>query len=288
MVITKEQVKNLLPLRFPHQNKGDFGHVLVIGGSVGMSGSVCMTANSALRSGAGLVTVAVPSEIADVVSTKLTECMVLPLKSENGVLSKDAVYDISKFLPKVNVIAIGMGGRICNGLKAVLEFVLANFSRKVIIDADGLNIISQNKQLLDIKRKCEIILTPHPKEMSRLCDVSVDKVQASRQETAIALAKKYNVCVLLKGESTIVTDGNEIYLNPTGNQGMATAGAGDVLSGVISGLSAQGLEVFKSGICAAYIHGLSGDLGVLDKTCYSLTACDIIDYLPLAFKEILK
>lgn len=288
MVITKKQVKKLLPLRHSYQNKGDFGHVLVIGGSVGMSGSVCMTANSALRSGAGLVTVAVPSEISDIVSSKLTECIVLPIKSENGVISETAVADIEELLPKADIVAIGMGGRICNGLKAVLEFVLSNFHGKVIIDADGLNIISQNKQLLDIERKCEIILTPHPKEMARLCDMSIDKVQTSRQETAITLAKKYNVSVLLKGESTIITDGNDIYLNPTGNQGMATAGAGDVLSGVISGLSAQGVNVLQSGVSAAYIHGLAGDLGAFDKTCYSLTACDIIEYLPSAFKEILK
>ena len=286
MILDKEFVKDKLPKRFSHQNKGDFGHVLVIGGSVGMCGSVCMTAMAALRSGAGLVTVAVPEEISSVVSVKLTESMVLPVPSENGTFCLKSVGKIRKFLPKVNTVVVGMGGRICDGLEAIIEMLLNEFSGTIITDADGLNILSRNKCLLDVKRKGSLVLTPHPGEMSRLTSLSVSDIQNDRKNIAQSFAKKHNCIMVLKGEKTVITDGKLTFVNPTGNVGMATAGSGDVLAGIIAGLSAQGSNPFELAACGCFLHGFSGDIAVSDKTEYCLVATDLIDYLPKAFLSL--
>ncbi|MBQ7040186.1 MAG: NAD(P)H-hydrate dehydratase, partial [Clostridia bacterium] len=217
MILNKEFVSAKLPKRLSYQNKGDFGHVLIIGGSVGMSGSVCMTANAAMRSGAGLVTVAVPSEIVPVVSTKTTEAMVLLLPSENGMLCLKSVDTIRKFLPKVNTVVVGMGARICDGLYAVLEMLLVEFMGTLIVDADGLNVLSRSKELLDAPRKCNMVLTPHPGEMSRLLSLPISEIQSNREVLAKEFAFSHKTVVVLKGENTVITDGDELYVNPTGN-----------------------------------------------------------------------
>jgi len=286
MILNSEFVLDNLPVRLSHQNKGDFGHVLVIGGSVGMCGAICMTATAANRSGAGLVTVAVPDEIAPIVSVKLTESMVLPLPSENGTLCIKSVDAVKKFLSKVNTVVIGMGGRVCDGLCAVLEMLLTEFTGTLIVDADGLNVLSRNKDLLDIPRKCELVLTPHPGEMARLLSVSVSEVQKNREETAENYASEHRCVLVLKGERTVITNGDEVYINPTGNPGMATGGSGDVLAGIISGLAAQGMNGFNSSACGCYLHGLAGDIAVKDKTEYGLIATDLIEYLPKAFLSL--
>lgn len=283
MILSKEFVSENLPKRLSHQNKGDFGHVLVIGGSEGMCGSVCMTANAALRSGAGLVTVAVPDAISSIISVKLTESMVLSLPSEKGMLSLKSVNAIRNFLPKVNTVVVGMGARICDGLCAVLEMLLTEFCGTLVIDADGLNVLSLNNYLFEIDRKCEVILTPHPGEMSRLMSVSVPEIQNNRENVAQNFAKKHNSVVVLKGENTVITDCNNVLVNPTGNPGMATGGSGDVLAGIIGALSAQGLNSVTGAACGCFLHGLSGDIAVKDKTEYSLVAADLIEYLPKAF-----
>lgn len=286
MILDKELVKSKLPVRLSHQNKGDFGHVLVIGGSVGMCGSVCMTAMSALKCGAGLVTVAVPEEIWSVVSVKLTESMVLPVPSENGVFSLKAVNKIRKFLPKVNTVVVGMGARVCDGLSAILEMLFSEFSGTLIIDADGLNTISKSRSLFEIEKKCKVVLTPHPGEMARLTGFSASDIQNDRNNVAEKFAVKYNCVVTLKGEKTVISDGISTYVNPTGNVGMATAGSGDVLAGIIAGFSAQGSTPLDSALCGTFMHGLSGDKAIIDKTEYCLVATDLIDYLPKAFLSL--
>ena len=284
----KNQIKSLFPIKKSFQNKGDFGHVLVIGGSMGMAGAVCMSALSALKTGAGLVTAAVPACIASVVAVKLTECMVLPLPEQDGVFDVSAHCKAIEFSKKCNVIAIGMGARKNAGITRVLESLLFSYQGVLVVDADGLNVLADNPELLEIERKCELILTPHPGEMARLCNCSVQEVQVKREEISTSLAQKYGVVVVLKGENTVITDGDAVFINPTGNVGMATGGSGDVLTGIIAGFAAQDLDAKTASLCGCYVHGLSGDIAVNDKTVYCLTACDLIEYLPDAFKEILS
>lgn len=286
-ILDNRKILNMLPERKPHQNKGDFGHVLVIGGSLGMAGSVCMTAESALRSGAGLVTVAVPDVIAPIVSVKLTECMVLPLKSENGNISSDCLKTIASFLPKITTIVVGMGGRVCAGLISVLEFLLEEFDGTLILDADGLNILAKRDYLLSKSRKCDLILTPHPKEMSRLLKTTVEEVQDNREDVSKLFSEKYDLCLVLKGQNTLVSYNDKHFVNPTGNVGMAKGGSGDVLAGMIAGFSAQGANPLYASCLGVYLHGLAGDIATLEKTVYSLIATDIISYIPNAIKKIL-
>ncbi len=286
-ILNDELIFNMLPKKSPDSNKGDFGHVLVIGGSIGMVGSVCMTAESALRSGAGLVTVAVPDCILNVVATKITECMTLPLPSEDGQISQTALKTISQFIPKVNTIVVGMGGRVCIGLASVIEFLLDEFEGTLIVDADGLNILAKHDDLLLRKRKCELILTPHPGEMSRLLRITCADVQKNRENVAESFSNLYNLCLVLKGMNTLICSREHKFINPTGNVGMAKGGSGDVLAGMIAGFSAQGVKKEYSACLGAYLHGLAGDIAVKDKTEYCLTATDIISYLPQSFKKIL-
>lgn len=285
-ITDKEYVLRHLPKRLSHQNKGDFGHVLVIGGSVGMCGSVCMTAESAIKAGAGLVTVCVPQEISEVVMTKLTECMVLPAKSKNGVFSSEATEKISEFLPKVNTVVFGMGVRVCQGGLEILKLLFSSFSGNLILDADGLNILAQNMELIN-RKNCKVIVTPHPGEMSRLVNQPISEIQVTRNENALSFSKEFGLVTVLKGEKTVISDGKDVFVNPTGNVGMATAGSGDVLAGIIGGLSAQGLSSFESSVIGTYLHGLSGDIAEQDKTVYCLKATDIIEYLPRAFKKVM-
>ncbi len=286
--IKKIQIKALFPIRKSFQNKGDFGHVLAVGGSLGMAGSVCMTAQSALKTGAGLVTAAVPACIASVAAVKLTECMILPVPDESGAFCVASVREIVDFSRKCNTVVFGMGARKTCGTTRILESLLLSCEGTLVIDADGLNVLADNLDLLAVKRKCSLILTPHPGEMARLCGCSVKEVQENREQISLSFAQKYNVVLVLKGENTVVTDGEEIFINPTGNVGMATGGSGDVLAGIIAGFSAQGLGAQNAALCGCFVHGLSGDIAVKDKTQYCLTACDLIDYLPEAFKEILN
>ncbi len=285
--LNDELILNMLPKKSPDSNKGDYGHVLVIGGSIGMAGSVCMTAESALRSGAGLVTVAVPDCILNVVATKLTECMTLPLPSEDGQISQTALKTISQFIPKVNTIVIGMGGRVCIGHASIIDFLLEEFEGTLVIDADGLNILAKHDDLLLKKRKCELVLTPHPGEMSRLLRITCTDVQSNRENVAESFSNLYNLCLVLKGMNTVISSREHKFINPTGNAGMAKGGSGDVLAGMIAGFSAQGAKKECAACLGTYLHGLSADFAVKDKTEYCMTATDIISYLPSAFKKIL-
>ncbi len=287
-MIDIKYVKDRLPKRLSFQNKGNFGHILIIGGSVGMSGSVCMSAMGALRSGAGLVTVAVPRDILPVVAVKTTESMTLPLSSADGVFALGAAKELSSFLPKANAAAFGMGARTGGGTTRLAERLLSAFDGTLVIDADGLNTLAQNPELLERERKCSVILTPHPGEMARLSGASVADVQGARETCAKEFAQKTDTVVVLKGEKTVISDGKTVLVNPTGNVGMATGGSGDVLSGIIASLAGQGLTPLESAACGAYLHGLAGDIAVKDKTAFGLIAGDLIEYLPRAFHAVLN
>lgn len=273
-LIDFDTVKALIPERKQNSHKGDYGKVGIVGGSQGMTGSVCLAANAALRSGAGLVYVFVADEIFDIVSTKLTEAIVV----------KES--ELTNYLDKLDVISIGMGYSQEGKKKHIIKMITQKFEKPVVFDAGSINFLSSNTELLKNK-KCSAILTPHTGEFSRLINMSIDDINSNRMFLTTKYSKEYNSVILLKGAATLVGahDGT-LRINNTGNSGMATAGSGDVLSGVIAGLLAQGMNIFDAASIGAFIHGFSGDLAAKDKTEYSLIASDIVEYLPCAFKKI--
>ncbi len=268
--------KTLLPKRKQDTHKYNFGRVGIVGGSLGMSGSVCMAANAALRCGAGLVYVFVPDEIFNIVSTKLTEAIIL----------KES--ELSNYFDKLDVISVGMG--YCHDIKKkhIIKQITQKFLKPVIFDAGSIEYLSLNSELIKNK-KCSAILTPHAKEFSRLIKMDTEEINLNRMFLTNKYSKEYNSVILLKGAATITCaiDG-ELRINATGNSGMATAGSGDVLSGIIAALVAQGMTNFDAASIGAYIHGLAGDILKEEKTEFGIIATDLIEYIPLAFKKIIE
>ena len=279
------EMKKLLPKRKSDAHKGQCGRVFILGGSEGMTGAVCLSAMGALRSGAGLVTVGTADCERGIVACKLTEAMTVGFVSDSGCIGFADRDRIRKIAEKSDVFVLGPGiGRDEETQKLIL-WLVQNVKTKIVLDADGLNAISANIDVLK-GRKGEIVLTPHEGEMSLLCGKSVDEIKADRENTAVDLAKEYGVTVVLKGKNTIITDGDKIFVNPTGNAGMATGGSGDVLSGVIGSLIGQGLSLLDGAVLGAYIHGRAGDLAKKDKGEMGLIASDIAENLPYAIKEL--
>ncbi|MBU1260814.1 MAG: NAD(P)H-hydrate dehydratase [Planctomycetes bacterium] len=280
-----ENIPKLKP-RAIDAHKGDFGKVCIIAGSIGFSGAAAIAAKSALRSGSGLVRLAVPQSILPIV-TAIEPCYTTIGLAEDssGKISGKAVDTILKAVEDNDIIAFGPGVGVSGGVKTVLENLL-RLEKRVVIDADGLNNLAGLKNWPDIN-KANLILTPHPGEMGRLWDGLLRKPMPQDRETiAIEFANAAKAVVVFKGHNTIVTDAEKVYVNTTGNPGMATAGAGDVLTGVITSLCGQGLDNFDASVLGVYIHGLAGDLAAKEKGQISMIATDILEYLPAAFKAI--
>ncbi len=268
-------------------HKGDFGHIFILAGSSRFSGAALLCAESALRSGAGLVTLGIPQGINfAVMKNKLREVMVLPLaQTTKGTLSVGAYKKIALFLKNVQVLIIGPGLGKNNSTYALVRKIFSRVKLLAVVDADALNALNGNLKIL-MQHKGEVILTPHEMEFSRLFNVDIKLVKKNRKLVAQKYAKHYNSTIVLKGHHSIVTDGRgNCYLNQTGNPGMATAGSGDVLSGIIGAFLAQGLDAFCAAKYATYIHGLAGDLAAKDKTQMGLIASDIIARIPEALKK---
>lgn len=267
-------------------HKGDYGRVLVIGGSHGMAGAPCLCGEAALRSGAGLVTIAVPVGLYPIVAAKVTSCMTHRLPERpGGGLSDSGLDEVIEYAGQFDVIALGPGiGRAPETVRLVHALV-SKLERPMVVDADGLNALSGNAGVLRAAR-AKRILTPHPGEMARLAALkSAEEVQQNRLGIASEFALKFGVVVALKGYHTVVTDGERYYENNTGNPGMATGGTGDVLTGVVAALVAQGLEAFEAAQLGVYLHGLAGDLGAERLGEISLIASDLLDELPRAFQQ---
>lgn len=286
-----EDVKNLLPARKPDFHKGTAGKVLLVAGSVGYTGAACLAALSCLRSGAGLVTLCVPESLNEIFEIKLTEVITVPLpETKSKSISSEALKIILNLAKGYDVLAIGPGlGKEKDTMNLVKNLVLHS-PVPIVLDADGINAISSNPDTLKNKKQ-DIIITPHPGEMSRLVHLTVDNIQNNRIEIAKNFSQKYRCVVVLKGAHTIISssDGG-IFINPTGNAGMATVGSGDVLTGIISAfLSASTkLKVFDSAVAGVYIHGLAGDLAKEDKGEFGLIATDILENVPRAIIKVLK
>jgi len=276
-----------LPKRKKTAHKGDYGHVLVLAGSKGLTGAAYLTSQAALLSGSGLVTLGIPESLNVIMERKLTEVMTLPLaETKKSSLAPAAYQKIKKFLTKADVLAVGPGLSRDPGTVKLVRKLVAALNKPFVLDADGINAFIGNLSLLK-KTKSPSVITPHPGELARLLGVKTKAIQRNRLQIARKFAKRYKRVLVLKGERTIVAspDGKQ-YINNTGNPGMASGGTGDVLTGVIAGLIGQGIDVFEAAKIGVYVHGLAGDLAVREKGERSLKATDLLNKLPQAFKKI--
>jgi NAD(P)H-hydrate epimerase len=272
-----------LPPRPPDANKGTFGRVAAAAGSRGMSGAAVLCASAALRGGAGLVQLAVPSGIQPVVAAANPCYLTAGLPEDgDGRFAAGAEGELVRLVRESTAAALGPGIGRGPALAGLLRAALQT-DTPVVLDADGLNAFAAHPESLR-RPGAPLVLTPHPGEFARLLGVDIPAVQADRQGSAARFAAEHGAVVLLKGHRTVITDGERVAVNTTGNPGMATGGTGDVLTGLIAALLAQGLAAFEAAQLGAYLHGLAGDLARDDLTEASLIASDLLDYLPRAFR----
>jgi len=269
--------------RDPVAHKGRFGHVLVLAGSTGFAGAACLAADAALRSGAGLVTLGVPRSLLPVVATKLTACMTHAFREvPEGALSLGALPEILTIAERCDVVALGPGIGRHRSTEKLVQALIRSLERPLVLDADGLNALEGDAGVLS-EAAGRVVVTPHPGEMARLAGRSVSEVQAMRADVAAWFARRHSLVVALKGHETVVTNGSEVYVNGTGNPGMASGGTGDVLAGMVAGLLAQGLASFGAACLAVYLHGLAGDLAAARLGQQALTATDLLGEIGHAF-----
>jgi len=285
-LMDEQMVKSLFGPRKAESHKGTYGHVLVIGGSPGMVGAVMMASLAALRTGAGLVTAAVPESLAGIVDSSLMEVMTAPLaETGQSTIALEALPAMENLLGTVSVCAIGPGMSRYPEAAAIIRYVLERAGVPVVIDADGLNALSEEIEILK-DRQIPIVLTPHPGEMGRLCGMSNEEIQSNRLETTRKFAQEWGVTLVLKGNKTVIANpSGEAFINISGNPGMATAGSGDVLCGIIAGLIAQGLKPQEAAWAGVYLHGLAGDFAAESKGERGLIAGDLIASLPEVIKQ---
>ena len=277
------KLPSILLKRKSDSHKGDYGHLLVIGGSPGLTGAVALCSLSALRAGAGLVTLGIPESLNPILEVKLTEVMTRALpETKEKTISLKALSQVLEFSKKIDAFAIGPGISTQKETADFLLNLLPQIIQPTILDADGLNILAKDISVLK-KVRAPFILSPHPGEMARLVKKSLSEIQKNREKIARDFAGAYQVVLVLKGSKTIVADDKNTYINHTGNPGMATAGSGDVLTGIIGALLAQGLSSFEAAKSGVYLHGLAGDLAAQNKGKISLIASDILEKLPEAF-----
>ncbi|WP_145262890.1 NAD(P)H-hydrate dehydratase [Planctomycetes bacterium Pan216] len=280
------RVTELPPIgeRDPQGHKGTYGRVLIVAGSRGMSGAGALSGQGALRSGAGLVTVACPDVVAPIVAGVDPCYLTLWLPSDRQGRVTAQAYDKLRGR-KDDVIAVGPGMGASPALRRLVLSLLAHASAPLVIDADGLNVLAGHIEPL-AGRAAATILTPHPGEFSRLTGRSIAAIQADREEMAARFAKEHGVVLVLKGPGTVITDGTSLAVNDTGNPGMGTGGSGDVLTGIIAALLGQGFEPFDAARLGVYLHGRAGDLAAEDIGMISMTPVDLLAWLPQAFLEL--
>lgn len=278
-------VKETLPKRLSYSHKGTYGKVIVFAGSPGLTGAAILTSNSALKSGAGLVYLAMPKKLSLIYETKLTEVVKIPVEDNNGYYKY--FTGIEKIFDGMDVMIIGPG---IGKEESVIDFekrIISKYKGPIVIDADGIN----NLKIEDFKNsKNKWILTPHPGEFSRLTGIGIKDIENNRLDVALEYAKKYNVIFVLKGVPTVIAipDGRS-FVNSTGNSGLASGGSGDVLTGLIGGFLAQGIKPEYAAVCGVYIHGLAADISVSEnETEYSLTATSVLKKIPKALRMIIE
>lgn len=277
--LSHQDVLNMLPDRDPWGHKGDYGKVLLLCGSRGCTGAATLAAMGALRTGAGLVYLGVPESIYGIEAVKLTEPVVFPLPDEGGMLSGRALAEILRKAEGMDAVLVGPGLGCSEGTLTVVQGILENYFGPVVLDADGINVLKTHKDILR-GRTSPTIITPHDGEFRRIGGT----VTADRSACAKELADRLGVTVLLKGHKTVITDGSQCYINPTGNPGMAVGGSGDMLSGMIVSLLGQKLPPLEAAACAAWLHGAAGDLCADEIGQYGMLPSDMLQVLPRLLK----
>ena len=288
-VLEKEDIKCLFPKRDENSHKGNFGYVGIMGGCIEYSGAVKLAnlSSSSLVSGAGVVRLIIPKEIEVSVMPYLLEQTLFPIESKNGHMLFDENI-IDKALEKLKALAIGMGWGESIDNEKILRYILETKDIPVVIDADGLNTLAKMDKSILNKTKCKVILTPHLKEFSRISGYILEEIENNKEKLATDFAKKYNVILLLKGHKTIVTNGEETYLVNRGCPGMATAGSGDVLSGILVGILGYNEPNVLTIAGGAYLAGLAGEIAQKNLNDISMRASDTISKIPEAINEIRK
>ena len=291
-VMEEEEIRSLLPKRYPNSHKGKYGKVFCLAGSVGMTGAASLTALSSLRSGCGLVYLGLPESLNDIVEEKLTEVITKPLpETEGRSIALSALEEILSLLKQSDIFALGPGLSTHPETRSLLRRLIERIAIPTVIDADGLNNLSFDLTPLTMRKDqrdpTPFVLTPHPGEMSRLMDLPMEEVLRNRVEVARKASREFQSILVLKDAPTVIADpSGEVFINPTGNSGMSTAGSGDVLTGMIAGFLAQGLSPLDSARLGVFLHGLAGDIASEEKTEYGLIASDIMDAIPDAIKRL--
>jgi len=286
-LLTPERIRSAFKPRNPDAHKGTTGHVLVVSGSVGKTGAAAMTAMSAMRAGAGLVTLAIPEILNPVLETQVLEAMTCPLpETENGIIGESSFNKIMDLLSGKRCLAIGPGLGEAAETKKLVHRIIKESPVTIVLDADGLNNIAGSTEILK-EAKAPLILTPHPGEMARLMDSTADLVQKNRITCARKFAEKFNVHIILKGTKTIIAhpEGN-IFINPTGNPGMASGGMGDVLTGIIAGLVAQGFSPESAAHAGVYLHGAAADMLAEKIGPFGYLSTEVMNAIPGQIKLI--
>ncbi|HOD81925.1 MAG: Bifunctional NAD(P)H-hydrate repair enzyme Nnr [Planctomycetes bacterium ADurb.Bin126] len=283
-----------LPPRAAASHKGTFGRVLVVGGSQTMPGAVALATNAALRGGAGLATFAAPRDVQPAIASMCMCATSLPLDCDpDGALSPACIRQVMQQARKSDVVACGPGMGVGGDRHGVIRALL-EYDHPLVLDADGLTNLAALGDWPSTRR-CPLVVTPHPGEFARLSGRSIADVQADRENVCLAAMREWGdpqtedvaplVCVL-KGHHTVVTDGRRLYVNQTGNPGMATGGSGDVLTGLIAAFVAQELDPFHAACLGVWCHGRAGDLAAEELGEVSMMASDLLDYLPFAIREV--
>jgi ADP-dependent NAD(P)H-hydrate dehydratase / NAD(P)H-hydrate epimerase len=285
-LLDRDSVRGLISSRSPEAHKGDFGHLMVVAGSPGKAGAAIMAVKGALRAGAGLVSVATPNNLVSIIQAQVAEAMCIPsAESIDGTLGIGSEEELLKAMGTKSACAIGPGLSTHYETVQAVRNLIPQLTIPAVIDADGLNALAGVTALLK-RVKAPVVLTPHPGEMGTLMGIPSDDVQRDRIAAASEFARKHNVTVVLKGAATVVaTPHGGVFINSTGNPGMATGGTGDVLTGMIGGLLAQGYSASQAACLGVYLHGLAGDFAAQDKGEPSMIAGDLIEKIPQAFNE---
>lgn len=277
--LSQEKVLSCLPDRACDAHKGDFGRILLLCGSRGYTGAAALAAMGALRSGAGLVYLGVPQSIYAIEAMKLLEPVVFPLPEEDGKLCAAAAEQIRQMITNMDAVLFGPGCGRSDGGQQLLQMLLLECDRPLILDADGINMLGAHMDILR-GRLYPTILTPHAGEFARICG----HITGDRVEDASRFARENRCVLLLKGHKTVITDGETVYINPTGNPGMAVGGSGDVLAGIITALVGQGLQPLTAAACGAWLHGKAGDICAARIGQYGMLPSDMLEVLPRLMK----
>jgi len=277
-----------LPQRSERAHKGMFGRVLIIGGSRGMSGAVCLAGLGALRGGAGLVFLAVPHGIVPIVAAAELSYLTIPVPEDNhGRIGHGARKMLVDAVAKNDVVALGPGLGMSDDLIELVKFLYLSVEQPIVVDADGLNALASSSGGVD-KRSGSFpcVLTPHPGEFARLLGTEIKTVQNNREQLTVDFAKNHNLVLVLKGHRTVISDGSRLAINTTGNSGMATGGSGDVLTGLIAALIGQGMQAFEAAQLGTHLHGLAGDLAAAEHSKSTMIASDLPKYLSRAWQQL--